>query len=295
MTLAYQIPPTSCDGSYAAAAALAWQASPEFIFEEKIDGTRALLQIRPHGAPHNFLTGRRIVSTTGLFAEMQDTHPAIRDHAFPDALADVVLDGELAGGVYHYFDLLVLHGRSLINRPLRERRAELARLAADFPAWLRPVRSSTSPDFFRGILAAGGEGIVRKKLSETYGFSWSKAKVRETFDVVIIEVDVARQTMTVGQWSQGALVPQGEVTALTAAEAAQAAGRVGEAVEIICQYRNPEGRFFHAYFLRFRPDKGPEECVFDVAKPRPVRAPAKASAPAMAPAPLGVNTLPRLT
>lgn len=264
MAKAYQIPPAPCDGSFTAAVGMSWGASPDFIYEEKINGVRAMLQIQPDGAKINYLTGRRIAKSTGEFVELQDQYVSIRDHVFPADVADTVIDGELAGGDFWFFDLVILQGRLMFVKPLRERRETLARLAAHFPAWLRPVPSSaTAGDYLRGILVRGGEGIIRKNLNETHGFAWTKAKLEETHDVVILSVDAAARTMKVGQWKQKQLLELGLIAGLSPAEAAATAGQIGEAAEIICRYRDEPGRFHHAFFLRFRPDKSPADCQFD--------------------------------
>ena len=79
-------------------------------YEEKKFGERALLQIRPNGSAGNTLTGRRM-NADYTFRPL--TRPAFHSHQFPAELADTVLDGQLAGGVYWFFDLLRLAKRDV--------------------------------------------------------------------------------------------------------------------------------------------------------------------------------------
>jgi ATP-dependent DNA ligase len=297
MTQAYQIPPAQCDGSYPAAVAMGWKNSPDFVCEEKINGLRALLQIQPGQARSNFLTGRRRVRATGEFMEFQDRFPLIRDHAFPRQLAGTVLDGELAEGVFWYFDLIMLKGRLITHLPLRERRRKLAELAAAFPAWMRPVASSPcAAELLREVTQRGGEGIVRKNLNECYGFAWTKAKLEETFDVIILSADRVSRTLRIGQMKNGRKIDMGWVGGLSDEQWAEAAAHVGEAGEIFCQNRDESGRFHRAHWLRLRPDKAPEDCVYDGVGAaagkgrRPAPAPHGATGPR-----LTIPAVPRLT
>jgi ATP-dependent DNA ligase len=263
MTKAHQIPPAQCDGSFTAAAALRWPVSADYLCQEKIDGVRSLLQIQPNRAPTNYLTGRRLGRDTGEFVELQDQHPEWRDHAFPAELANCVIDGEIDDHVFWYFDVLLINGRNVIEKPLRERLERLEKLAVHFPAWMQPVRSSDQPaQFLKKVLGSGGEGIVRKKLDETYGFAWSKVKLKESHDVVILAVDAGQRSMRVGQWKGRELVDLGTVTGLSDLDAATAAAHTGEVAEIICHSRDARGRFYKPSLFRWRADKAPSDCVF---------------------------------
>lgn len=268
MTKAFQIPPAGCDGSYPAAIGMTWLPSAESIYQEKINGSRALLQIQPNRAPMNYLTGRRVAKETGAYVETQDRNPFIRDHLFPAELAGTVVDGELADGIFWFFDVLFYKGQSVMEKPLRERLAILQKISAHAPAWMRPVPSSPNPaEFLKSILGAGGEGMVRKNLNETYGFSWSKVKFQESHDVVVLSVDVTKRAMNVGQWKSRELMTVGVVANLTEEEAKVASSHVGEVAEIVCQTRDQHGKFYRPVFFRWRADKAATDCVFDFVRP----------------------------
>ena len=94
------------------------------------------------------------------------------------------------------FDLLHLDGRTLLEEPLAQRRALLARLVP--PANLVPSVQTAEPEiaeeFNARMLAAGHEGVVVKELSGGYsagrrGGSWVKVKPRHTLDLVVLAVE----------------------------------------------------------------------------------------------------------
>ncbi|MCF6524257.1 ATP-dependent DNA ligase [Streptomyces sp. JJ36] len=98
-----------------------------------------------------------------------------------------------------FFDLLSLDGRDLLDLPVRERHAELARMV---PEELR-VRRMEAADpaaeatrraaraFAEEALARGQEGVVLKALDSPYsagrrGASWLKVKPVHTLDLVVL-------------------------------------------------------------------------------------------------------------
>jgi len=177
---------------------------PEWVFEEKYDGIRALA-VREKGAVR--LWSRTLQDLTGGFP-----HTAAAVAALPDG--DLILDGELVAldpkGVsrfqllqrrgtdgaastrYAVFDLLELDGRSLRDRPLAERRAALERLIArrTDPIFLarRLVRDGQAA--YREAKRLGWEGIIAKHARSPYepntrSRAWLKLKVRKEAEFVI--------------------------------------------------------------------------------------------------------------
>ena len=176
---------------------------PEWTFEEKYDGIRALA-IRQRGKTR--LYSRSLRELTSEFAEV------VRDvHALPDG--DIVLDGELVAldrrnvsrfqlfqrrgeaGVrlrYAVFDLVERDGRKLLSRPLTERRAALEAVLGHAGATLllsRRVRGSGEKAY---ALAKerGWEGVIAKDLRSPYepgvrSSAWLKVKVRKESEFVI--------------------------------------------------------------------------------------------------------------
>ncbi len=91
----------------------------------------------------------------------------------------------------HFFDILHLDGRDLIDEPLSARAAALAAVTGD-----RRIRSVVTDDpavaeaFMVDALAAGHEGVVVKAVESLYlagrrGKAWRKIKPVHTLDLVV--------------------------------------------------------------------------------------------------------------
>lgn len=87
--------------------------------------------------------------------------------------------------VFQIFDVLHLDGRSTRSLPYRERRALLAELALDGPAWRTPasVVVNRAEDFVARVEELGLEGVVAKRLDSKYlagrrTTAWVKHKLR---------------------------------------------------------------------------------------------------------------------
>ncbi len=179
-------------------------AGPEWVFEEKYDGIRAVA----------YRDGDRVrlLSRTGqdLTAGFASVVEALRQ--LPDS--DVVLDGELVvfdpqgvsrfqllqrrgvdprtRTVYAVFDCLRSQGRDLLRRPLEERRKRLAEL---IPARSGPLMISRRlPRNGERALAIarekGWEGVIAKIATSPYepalrSRAWLKLKVRGESEFVI--------------------------------------------------------------------------------------------------------------
>jgi len=177
---------------------------PEWVFEEKYDGIRALAG-RERGRVK--MWSRMLQDLTAGFP-----HVALAVAALPGG--DLLLDGELvaldAKGVsrfqllqrrgaagasptrYAVFDLLELEGRTLIRRPLGERRSALERFIGlrtePFFVSRRLVRDGKAA--YRDAKRLGWEGIIAKDESSPYepgtrSRYWRKVKVRKESEFVI--------------------------------------------------------------------------------------------------------------
>jgi len=179
-------------------------SGPEWVYEEKYDGIRAVA----------YRDGDRVrlLSRTGqdLTAGFQAIVDALRK--LPDP--DFVLDGELVvfdkSGVsrfqllqrrgidrntrtfYAVFDCLRSEGRDLLRRPLEERRARLLELTPRRAGPLMPSRRLPR-DGERALATArekGWEGVIAKIASSPYepgvrSRAWLKIKVRGESEFVI--------------------------------------------------------------------------------------------------------------
>ena len=177
---------------------------PEWVFEEKYDGIRALAG-RERGRVR--MWSRMLQDLTGGFPHVVEAVAALPG-------GDLLLDGELvaldATGVsrfqllqrrgaagasptrYAAFDLLELDGKTLMRRPLGERRSALERLIGrrtdPFFVSRRLVRDGKAA--YREAKRLGWEGIIAKDEESPYepgmrSRYWRKVKVRKESEFVI--------------------------------------------------------------------------------------------------------------
>jgi bifunctional non-homologous end joining protein LigD len=164
---------------------------PEFIFEPKLDGFRALAHIRGHRCELVSRNGRVFRSWPQLAEELAH---AVRCRA-------AVLDGEICclepDGRSHFnkllfrrewpyfyaFDLLMLDGKDLRGLPLLERKRRLLAImpAVECRALYLDHLEARGRDLFRVACERDLEGIVAKWAHGTYqaegrGTSWLKIK-----------------------------------------------------------------------------------------------------------------------
>ena len=178
--------------------------SPEYVFELKWDGVRAL-------AAHD-ATGLRVTDRTG--GDLLPAVPELRELRLPDGM---VLDGEIVvcdsrgrpsydllagrlgpkaakrgrGPIFVAFDLLYVDGKPLISRPLAERRARL--LGAGLGSRVLAVPEHLDDDgepFLEVVEEYGLEGIVAKRRDGRYvpgarTADWLKCHVTPRADVVV--------------------------------------------------------------------------------------------------------------
>ncbi|GGV29800.1 ATP-dependent DNA ligase [Streptomyces spectabilis] len=123
-----------------------------------------------------------------------------------------------------FFDALSVDGQDLLELPLRERHAVLARLVPE-PMRVRRLTVEdpaddaarrAADDFFAATLARGHEGIVLKGLDAPYsagrrGASWLKVKPVHTLDLVVLAAEWGhgRRTGKLSNLHLGARRPDG--------------------------------------------------------------------------------------
>jgi bifunctional non-homologous end joining protein LigD len=175
---------------------------PEWVFEEKYDGIRAVAG-RERGRVK--IWSRTLQDLTSGFPHIVDAVAALPD-------GDLMLDGELValdakgvsrfqllqrrglgGGTrYAVFDLLAHDGRTLMPRALRDRRAALERAIGrgSDPIFIsrRMVRDGKAA--YREAKRLGWEGIIAKDEGSPYepevrSRYWRKVKVRKESEFVI--------------------------------------------------------------------------------------------------------------
>lgn len=174
-----------------ARSARALPAGPEWRYEVKWDGWRALVYVEG-GAVR--LVSRRGIDLTRRFPELQALGRALRRSAVLDAELCVLdehgrpdfeaLQSLSSPATLVVFDLLHLGARSLLQSPWEERRRELERLQLEGPRW------STPPPFDEGVALLEAcrehqlEGVVAKRRDAPYApgersRAWVKVKTPE--------------------------------------------------------------------------------------------------------------------
>ena len=153
---------------------------PEWIFERKYDGIRALA----------FKQGRdvRLLSRNRL----PQHNPAVTAAIAALDVDDVILDGELTWRgeeriAYYVFDILWLDGRDVMQLPLDERRALLRSLRIRAP--LQRVESLDDAIPWERACSEGWEGVIAKRRASTYEHRrsphWLKMKCEASQEFVV--------------------------------------------------------------------------------------------------------------
>ena len=141
------------------------------------------------------LPAERFVLDGEALALSDDGRPmAFQDTASRTA-QDTAREGQRAV-TPHFFDLLHLDGRDLLDSPGHERLAALDALVPEQHRVRRLVTAdAAAADAFAGeTVAAGHEGVVLKDLAAPYaagrrGSAWVKVKPRHTLDLVVLAVE----------------------------------------------------------------------------------------------------------
>ncbi len=212
-------------------------SSPDYLFEVKWDGVRAILFRDPDGTVHAH--DRALADLTPRLPELAEV-----ERALPPG---TVLDGELvatdeegrpdyhrlrrrlqAGAAlareipisYVAFDLLYARGKPLLRQPLERRRSRLRReLAAEGVLLVPDQIAENGVDLYEACLERGLEGMMAKHRSSTYvpgqrSPFWLKVKAVQSDDFVVVGwlPRAAYGALLVAYHERGQLLPAGTVT-----------------------------------------------------------------------------------
>jgi bifunctional non-homologous end joining protein LigD len=183
-------------------------SDPDWVFERKLDGIRALIR---RGGGAVTLTSRTGKDLTSAYPELVE---ALEAEAATDFLADgeiVAFEGNrtsferlqgrmgihdprlarLTGiPVYLYlFDLLGFDGHDLTGLPLRERKRTLRRVFSfEDPIRYTPHRNERGEEFFAEACAKGWEGLIAKRADSPYvhGRSGNWLKLKCSFEQELV-------------------------------------------------------------------------------------------------------------
>jgi ATP-dependent DNA ligase len=149
------------------------------------------------------------------------------------------------------------------------------------------------------VVTRGGEGVILKDLNAPYEFdrskAWIKIKGVETYDVVIVGYEDAKQwyaepgevgkdgvlykdgrttrffdngwigAIKFGLYKDGELIEVGQCSGLIDDLREEISKNkkkfIGRVIEVKCQQRMPTGGFRHCNFFRFREDKNAKDCI----------------------------------
>jgi bifunctional non-homologous end joining protein LigD/DNA ligase-1 len=218
--------------------------SPEYLYEVKWDGIRALAFFGPGVAR---LQGRRFFDGSEKYPEivaalrklegegvLDGEIVVLDDEGRPNfqrvlmreqthSREDALLKAPKHPVVYVAFDLLFRDGEPLFQKPLVERRRLLSELLRNAPS---PIVESTyvvgrGRAFFREAEARRLEGVVAKRLQSRYlpgerTRDWLKLKVRRVADCVLVGMVRDRalgrvKSLVLGGLKEGSLVWVGNV------------------------------------------------------------------------------------
>ncbi|MFY9554032.1 MAG: non-homologous end-joining DNA ligase [Blastocatellia bacterium] len=188
--------------------------SPDFLYEVKWDGIRAMVSLDEGKITIRSRAQRDI---TNLFPELQIPDKAFRaacglfdveivclndkgQPVFEDVLhrlqhrneASVARARASHPAVCYVFDCLYLDGRAIVNEPLVRRRAWMVdSIKLPNPAYRPSETVDDGPGLYKAAAAHGLEGIMAKERNSIYmpgkrSSHWFKIKTRNTVDCVII-------------------------------------------------------------------------------------------------------------
>lgn len=178
----------------------------------------------------------------------------------------------LREGKFWYTDLKFRDRRLLLERLLKHVSGSIVRITPQF-------NSDSIENYLQAIWQAGGEGIILKRLDGRYeqgkrSRSWIKVKAVETADGVITGFTPGEGkyfdtigAIVIGQYRAGTFVPKitkisGMTDELRYELGSSGSDYLGKVVEFAFQNKTDES-YRHPRFKRFRPDKAPEECVWE--------------------------------
>lgn len=261
---------------------------PDYVVEQKMDGTRVLIEITPegeisfstrNGSPLKHTAAlQHIPSLTDALDDMRNFCRLSRSH--------LIIDGELliGTGVYYAFDLprWDITGdprslRPLASRPYRERRRALAGLfqPLSIDDRVQIVRSASGPEDKRALLEAtrerGAEGVMIKHLAMPYESGKRvkhTVKVKHVKEADVVVLTAERGTTAAGNPSgsatfgvydeRGHLVRLGSCSLIGKPDV-----KSGDVITVAYLYRQDDGGLVQPRLRTLRHDKDMTDCGFD--------------------------------
>lgn len=251
---------------------------PDWVFQQKMDGTRALVTISPDGIRFGSRNGTALKHAAAAlhFDRLRAALAPMRD-LIADG-GEIVLDGELliGTGTLHIFDLIRFDGtagRATESTAQADRYSVLEVLMklVQHPVYLVRQAETTEgkAEMARAALLAGAEGIVAKRIDGPYQQGARvdhtvKIKFVKTADVVVLEAARGRNeagreigNITFGVYGElGSLLTLGRCSIIGKPHV-----EPGDVIEIA--YLKFETAPVQPRMVRVREDKSPVECGLD--------------------------------
>lgn len=230
---------------------------PVYCGQEKFDGERQLIQRSEDSV--------EAINRKGLYVGMAD---ALKDSALSIDIASFIVDGEGMGDKNRAFDLLELNGEPLTHLAYRDRLNLLMEVLDISPQNnIVPVETafteSEKRDLFNRVKAAGGEGIVFKRLDAPYtagrpasGGGQIKIKFWASCSAVVDAQNDGKRSVSLTLLDGDTPVPVGNVTIPANADIPDP----GDVIEVQYLYAYREGSLYQPVFLHKRTDIAPDEC-----------------------------------
>lgn len=242
--------------------------NPEWLFEQKMDGTRCIIEIDHNEMAAYQRNGNPLKHTAAL------QHLDLIFDGLMNLAPGTVVDGEIMiqTGEYLVFDLPV-HPLLSPTAPYVHRRLMLTvqpfRGPVDYVR--QAVGHGAKADLLREVEEAGAEGLVAKHLHSPYESGVRvkhvlKRKFVQTADVIVTEVNRPDPkhgsfTLAVNDPETGKVVGVGACSAI-----GKPLVKVGEVIEV--NFLNWTGtRLYQPRMMKIREDKLPQECLTDQFRP----------------------------
>ena len=278
--------------------------SSNYIAQIKLDGMRAVVHITQDGL--RIFSRSAGVADPSKPLEKTSSLPHLAALKFPE-LVGTVLDceilipgkdsAELAGTVHRkelnqdntkvklfVFDILLINGKKITDRPLRHRLSELLTISHTInsndiiilPYATTPIQKRKLYD---KVIANGGEGIMLKRLDAPYlegerpANTWYKAKKSATYDCVVMGFSKGKGkyneqigAVKFGQYVEGKLIELGQASGMNdriRQDMSYNPGKyLGQVVVIKGMERLKSGAIRHPQFVEIRNNKHPLQCIW---------------------------------
>lgn len=260
-------------------------AMPTVVFEQKLDGSRALVIINAGSITFNTQGARALTHSAASqhFGEIRKSLEQLQAAIVGGSENDeIVLDGELMidTGHLYLFDCpsMILAGVTTVTTETEfaQRRLVLESLAGFFGHRVHVVEQAKTEaeklDLAERVFTNVGEGIMAKDVRAKFEpgkriKSQLKVKFCRTADVVVLARDTeaspglkggTKLNAKFGVWDEGKFTEIGNCSMIGKDDA-----QVGDVIEVEFLYMGAGGRLVQPRMKRTRDDKSATECTFD--------------------------------